>query len=186
MKKKIILCDVDLTVVDPVPDWVDWLNTLTGTNKKLPSSGEISYDLGSYWREELEEIGEDGLGFWRQENLYDNLIPDKSAIKHLTALNDNGHEIRFVSHIKGNHHKSKYNFLKRWFPLMTGFAATKEKWMLYGDILIDDRLNHLASMPSHVLKIQKYTRYSQMRLDNMPPIYANKHWNEIYDIITNY
>lgn len=82
---------------------------------------------------------EDPLDFWRDENLYDNLVPMEGAVEKLEQLSKY-FGIVFVSRLKGNHHKSKVYFTKKWFPFQTGFVGSHEKWILNDSLvaMIDD------------------------------------------------
>jgi 5'(3')-deoxyribonucleotidase len=87
---------------------------------------------------------EDPLDFWRDENLYDNLVPMESAVEKLEQLSKY-FGIVFVSRLKGNHHRSKVYFLKKHFPFMTGFVGTHEKWLLNESLvaMVDDLEDNL-------------------------------------------
>lgn len=87
---------------------------------------------------------EDPLDFWRDESLYDNLVPMEGAVKKLEQLSKY-FSIVFVSRLKGNHHRSKVYFLKKHFPFMTGFVGTHEKYLLNDSLvaMIDDLEDNL-------------------------------------------
>ncbi len=196
MSKKIILCDVDLTVVDPIPLWWRWLQIQYGfildfgyiagrarlNNEKLPYDVSVLFG-DAHKNRGGEELKLDPSDFWRNEGIYDLMIPLPGVVEALRKLSKE-YEIRFVSHCKGNHHKSKYEFLKRNFPFMSGFAATKEKYMLHADIFIDDRNDHLNKMPDTVLKLQHKSLYKQD--EDLTCGYKDCNWEQIYTIITNY
>jgi 5'(3')-deoxyribonucleotidase len=92
---------------------------------------------------------EDPLDFWRDENLYDNLVPMESAVEKLEQLSKY-FGIVFVSRLKGNHHRSKVYFLKKYFPFMTGFVGTHEKWILNDSLvaMVDDLEDNLSKFDS--------------------------------------
>lgn len=87
---------------------------------------------------------EDPLDFWRDENLYDNLVPMDGAVEKLEQLSKY-FGIVFVSRLKGNHHRSKVYFLKEHFPFMTGFIGTHEKYLLNDSLvaMVDDLEDNL-------------------------------------------
>lgn len=160
----VIAVDVDLTVVDMAPFWWSWLQEQTECDRPYPHFGhigEIDYDLSNYFKEELEEKGIDGHDYWRQKNIYDGKVPIPGSRETLCRLFLRGHDIIFVSQLKGDHHKSKVEFLKRHFPYMKAFVGTKEKWAVRCDVLIDDRESHLASMPDDVILVKYNTPYTQ-------------------------
>lgn len=118
---KILSCDVDDVVVSP--PWKEWI-------EKHPN--------------------QDRLDFWRAEDLYDNLFPIESSIIKLAELSDH-FKIVFTSKLKGMHHRSKVMFLKKYFPFMTGFIGTHEKWILNDSVVahIDDKLQMLQGFDLH-------------------------------------
>ena len=130
MKK--ILVDVDLTVVESDLAWLKYCQALYtkhyGKVKLIDwnsqGKGKINYDLGTYF----EELGDKVYGFWSQDNLYDELVPMKNSVEVLKGLHDTGEwEILFASYCKKGHFGCKYDWLKKHFPFMDGFFATKEK-----------------------------------------------------------
>lgn len=92
---------------------------------------------------------EDPLDFWRDENLYDNLVPMEGAVEKLEQLSKY-FGIVFVSRLKGNHHRSKVYFLKKHFPFMTGFIGTHEKYLLNDSLvaMVDDLEDNLVKFDS--------------------------------------
>lgn len=88
---------------------------------------------------------EDPLDFWRDENLYDNLVPMEDTVEKLEQLSKY-FGIVFVSRLKGNHHRSKVYFLKKHFPFMTGFIGTHEKYLLNDSLvaMVDDLEDNLT------------------------------------------
>lgn len=93
---------------------------------------------------------EDPLDFWRDENLYDNLVPMEGAVEKLEQLSKY-FGIVFVSRLKGNHHRSKVYFLKEHFPSMTGFIGTHEKYLLNDSLvaMVDDLEDNLSKFEAH-------------------------------------
>ena len=93
---------------------------------------------------------EDPLDFWRDENLYDNLVPMEGAVDKLEQLSKY-FGIVFVSRLKGNHHRSKVYFLKEHFPFMTGFVGSHEKWILNESLvaMVDDLPDNLKGFDPH-------------------------------------
>lgn len=101
------------------------------------------------WQNAQDELYEhDPLDYWRSSTLYDNLQPMHGAVETLEALSEH-FDIVFVSRLKGDHHRSKVYFLKKWFPFMKGFVGTHEKWLLADSFcaLIDDDWNNLSKFP---------------------------------------
>jgi len=153
--KKRILVDVDLTVVDLSRTWWRWLELQTKVEKEYPERGLVDYDLSTYFPQTT-----DPMDFWRNEGLYDMGVPIKGSVEALRDLSEE-YNIFFASHCKGNHFRSKYRFLDRYFPFMEGFAATKEKYAVSCDIAIDDRNVFLNSLPAETPKLRFETGFRQ-------------------------
>ena len=177
VNNRTILVDVDLTVVDSGTPWVDWLNQAAGTFiHPNPESGAIDYDLSVYWKDYLQEYDIDPYEYWRSESLYDDLEPLEGAVGCLEGFAIAGWNVVFVSALKGNHHKSKYHFLKRNFPFMAGFIGTREKQFVKGDVIIDDRNKFLNVMPEGIHRILFETPYTQDEDLNYPTA-SISNWN---------
>lgn len=153
----IVGIDVDLTLVSTDEEWAEYLDSrYMNLGLDLPDfpDNNIDYNLGSYYPEL-----KDPYTFWRMEDVYDNLTPLPYAEEVINDLCER-HEVVFVSTIKGNHHKSKYNFLKRHFPKMSGFVATKEKQYVPCNVFIDDR-NDVLNKVKAEHRIKMITPYTQ-------------------------
>lgn len=144
----IAVIDVDLTVFPSDKHWWDWMFVKMGyMPEDFPNTTHrlLDYNLANEVRDmgytEITKIN--SLDFWRQENVYDDMEPLEGSVEALRALHEQGWEIVFVSALKGNHHKSKYNALKKHFPFMDGLVGTKEKQYVRCDLAVDDRLSYL-------------------------------------------
>jgi 5'(3')-deoxyribonucleotidase len=154
--RRIVAVDVDQTIVDTAYPWWQWLENISG--KGLPYDVVSStYDFTKMYETELREMGIDGLDYWRQKNLYDDLEPLPYAVEALELVSKIG-DVIFVSVLKGDHHKSKYYFLKKHFPFMQGLIGTKEKRFVHCDMAIDDRNENLD-------QFRKYNNCEIVRFD---------------------
>lgn len=182
--------DVDNTIIHHhIDDYWDWLHSITeykSTAKfSLLDYQNPEYAIHKYFQEELNKRGLDGLEWWRNENLYDIYSPSMESIKYLNELRKRGHEIIFISQIKGNHHKSKYNFVERNFPYLKGFIATKEKELVDVDVMIDDRnrvLNRFNGKKTLLLRM--YTPYTQEEILSQGTLVED--FKQAYEEIKNY
>lgn len=184
---KRILVDADLTVCPTDKAWWHWLNVMTNNYKEMPPEPNdahipwIDYNLATYFKEELDSLGMDGLDFFRGDSVYDLLYPIKGSVEVLKELSEQGYEIVFCSALKGRHSKSKYYFLQRYFPFMTGVVFTKEKFLLQCDYIIDDRnefLNMFAG--TDTTRIKMWTPYKQnVELENPEKTYCAGGWNDV-------
>jgi 5'(3')-deoxyribonucleotidase len=159
---KVAAIDCDQTVVDSAYPWYEWLELKTKAGyeyRDVCSTYNFSDVYAEIWRD--KEISGHPYDFWRGKNIYDNLYPLPGSVEALAALKERGWDIVFVSTIKGDHHKSKYNFLKKHFPFMDGFIATKEKGYVNARLVIDDRNSCLNLFGEDVIKIKKVTPFDQ-------------------------
>jgi 5'(3')-deoxyribonucleotidase len=124
------------------------------------------------------------MDFWRNEGVYDWVDPVNGSLDALMEIKRViGCDIIAVSHCKGNHFKSKWQFLKRNFGnTIDGFIATKEKYYVACDILIDDRNSYLNKMPDGIGCIRFDTCYTQ---DEEPTrlMKVCKDWEEITEYL---
>lgn len=169
--------DVDLTVVDTGREWFNFLRSISSMEvptyeELLNTNGNLPYSMADTFK---DLNSQKCLDYWRNEHVYDNLKPIKDSVEVLEDLKlSKGYEIVFVSTIKGNHHKSKYYFLKRHFPFMDGFIATKEKEYAKVDMMVDDRLNVLERMDKGVIAVQYVTPFTQT--STFKPAYSFDAW----------
>lgn len=185
----ILIVDVDLTVCDPIPLWAQWLEEhseegdyplswVRDLTTAEAGRGKINYDITSYW-EGLLKPGVDPFDFWRDKHLYDRIEPFPEAVECLQQMYDAGMTIRFATHVKGSHYFSKVEFLKKHFPYLDAIVATKEKWAIAGDALVDDRVNNLTctAFQHKILFPSPYTQTQEPTED----IYHPSDWWGIRD-----
>ena len=166
-KLKCIAIDVDLVLVDVIPKWHTYLQSLCLSYdavryKKDLQRERVDYNITHYY--ELP-VGVDGMDFWRQDDLYDDATPIKHAVAGVEEIYTRGHDIVFVSMCYHEHTKSKINFLRRSFPFIHNddfhFISTKSKGMVRCDVLVDDRAMFLNKMSDKTLCIKFHTPYLQ-------------------------
>ena len=71
--------------------------------------------------------------------------PMDGSVDVLSTLSEQ-YNIVFASHVEGEHGKSKVDFLKKYFPFMSGYAATRQKNTIRSAYNIDDRVIHLENL----------------------------------------
>lgn len=155
--------DLDLTVYASDWEWMEWLRNVSGElhNPLFTHSSEINYDLSKYYTMPHEKVN--GYDFWRNPYLYYGMPLILGAKQAIDGLHILGHDIYFISSIKGAHARSKYYQTKHHFPYMKGCSLTKEKGVFgeFLDVFIDDRNSNLNQMPEHVKLIKMNTPYTQ-------------------------
>ena len=176
--------DVDLTLVDTGFEWWEWcvvrlaevepyyieIPSVRSMYEDLGLTGKCSYNLGDEFLNFKETTGKDIFSFWKQEDLYDNLLPLAHSISVMNKLVKAGHDIVFISHCHGGHFSSKVKWLKKYFPFADiggkgGFIATKEKHLVNVDVIIDDRVENLLRFGKEVIKIYVDTIYQDSLFD---------------------
>ena len=147
----ILLFDVDGTVVNTPELWLNWISSKT--QYKFPIEKMNYYES---FDEQIKTISTniDLYDFWRQIDLYDNLVPYKKAIDTYEDYKSRDNKILFVSHsnIFPEHIRSKKAFLRKYFPDHDGFISTDKKEMVKGDVLVDDCPHHLLKYKEHNIK----------------------------------
>lgn len=170
-----IICDVDCTIIDPVFGVNGWYMYLQ-RNTSAPYSSEeiqreidknngvVEYDLGKYFPDIPRS---ESFAFWQDSKLYQKLKPYEDAVEVLTKLGQK-HKIVFVSYCKQFHQKSKYQMLHDTFKINLpegnfAFLATREKWAVSGDVIIDDRHEFLNQFKGRkdCLKVKFNTPFTQ-------------------------
>lgn len=144
--RKIVAVDVDLTVVDTLNPWLEWVHRYTYDEKVKNESGQ--YDLVPEMKELLKRADNqhiDPFEFWRDARLYDDLQPLSWSVLGLYGLHTRGYGVVFVSSCVPEHMCSKERFLRKWFPFHNGFIATHDKHLVDYDVLIDDKLEHIIN-----------------------------------------
>lgn len=160
--------DVDLTTVESDVAWWNWLLNMCFikdeyldcwvVNHSLHDfiqnlldirNEQISYNLAKYFEKPIND-NVDPMDFWRNEGAYDTVRVRADAQQYITQLINDGHEIVFITHNKGNGSRSKYNLLARKFDKWNfAYVVTKEKYLVDVDVLIDDRHEFCNQMLHH-------------------------------------
>lgn len=148
--------DIDGTVCDTSTSlWFSYLyqryEPIAEKVIEMMAAGQYPYNVSELF---VIPEGCDPLAFWKDPNLYEGLTPIKGSVEYLKKLSDEGNEIIFISQGKGFHFKSKYYFVKKWFPFNNGVLLTKEKYHVNVDVMIDDSIHVLNSMPKDVTTIK--------------------------------
>lgn len=141
--KKVVACDVDLTVVDSLTSWYDWLRQYSDEPVLNVSR---SYDLRPEMRAILDRAGRpdiDPMTYWENDDLYDAMEPIVGSVEALKNIVDDGNELIFVSSCFPEHEESKVAFLETFFPFASAFISTHDKHFVAYDVLIDDKLEHM-------------------------------------------
>jgi 5'(3')-deoxyribonucleotidase len=166
---KVLVIDIDCTLVDTGASWNSWIAEQLQVEEKPIVEG-CPYDLRDLYAEDLAErscVDRDALMmYWSIPTLYSELEPFSGAVRALEEVAREGIHIVFASHTKKGHFSSKVKWCKEWFPFVRfgdngGFAALQEKHYLKADWVIDDRNAVLNKFPEEVVRIRIDTPYTQ-------------------------
>ena len=179
---QIALIDCDEVLVYSGMRWLDWLNLKTDQNKTLIDVN-FSYQLDDHFRDDMTE---DPFSFWHCDKLYDNMVAIHNAKAGLLALIDAGFKIYIVTYCVGNHFSSKCRFIKKNFSgLYEDIIATKSKFMIKGDLIIDDRNEYLSKFcGEETFRVRMKSPFKQT-VDFVPDL-EMRNWDDIYKVIKEF
>tara|TARA_B100001105_G_scaffold148940_1_gene119443 strand:- start:10819 stop:11403 length:585 start_codon:yes stop_codon:yes gene_type:complete len=181
---KTIIIDIDNTILCPMDKWIAWSaeNSNSCDERRYLKdcvTGNVDYNFSNYF--DLHE-GVDGLDFFRQEDLYDDIELLPNAKHVITSLSEEN-TILFVSFSKSWHLKSKFSIIKRNFPWVIegergAFISCKHKHHVPSDIFIDDRALLCNKHPAK-LKICMNTPFTQEEKLDENNVTRVDNWSEI-------
>lgn len=183
--KQTIVCDIDNVVVDSGNLFAEWLlmSEVYLHACKVSSVDPYENAYTKYNPAKELNISDEKKGilfnWWKSDTLYDNLNPIEGSVDTLNELSKK-YNIVFASHIEGNHGKSKVEFIKKWFPMTSAFAATRQKNMVKSVVNIDDRVEHLINLSKDSLPILYKTTW-----DNPEHSLEPQTWETISYFIKN-
>ena len=165
----LIAVDVDLTVTDTLSPWLMQFQLMTG---RRVLNLDHNYSLEPEMLRIMADVGlsindYDPMELWDRSDLYDSAKPLPLCQNTLHQLNQEGHDIVFVSSCIAGHIDSKKRFLDRYFPYSAGFIDTVDKHWVNYDVLIDDRIKHMALGQKHRPNA-KHIMFTGVREDGMP------------------
>jgi len=172
--KKIVLVDVDETVVCNYSEWKEWYKEETGA--------EIDFNNNETVQEALLTHRVDPLGFWKQRDLYDGREPIDKSLEVITKYKDK-FDFVFCSNCFSQHMDSKTKFLRKYFGNLP-FISTSAKEYVKCDIVIDDRhayIDSIISKQPNVVGIQVKAPYNR---EHKGVHYFD--WDEIDSFLSNY
>lgn len=180
-RKRVIAVDVDGVIVDSPQLWFKYLlrNYRLKYHTDWFGKDTLPYDLTKLF---VIPKGDSGYEWWQSSDLYDYMGARADAKDWIRKLKDDGHKIIFVSHAIGNHHSSKENFIKKWFPYNDGVILTSNKEYVDCDYLIDDCYKNLNVMNSKVKCIKfRLDWKEEEEPNNKFPVAYN--WECVYNFI---
>lgn len=179
MKEFTILVDVDDVLLDTLYWWVDALNIKYGTsvNPLTITDWEISTAFPTLSRDEIYSPLFD-CDFWKY------VKPKPDAPYYLKRLIDDGYKIIIVTNTYKETAEFKFNnALFPNFPYLRNadIVLTDKKYLVKGDILIDDYLKNLVSSNWHPIMFD--APHNRKYNCDMFGIYRAKSWEDIYNYV---
>lgn len=181
MKKLRILIDLDDTMEDFLPRWIQSVNYKYGKNATLDDV--TSWHMNSVYPDLEEEELMDPL---LEIEFWNGIKAKDGAQEYIRRLIDDGHHINVVtsSHYATLDTKMDYMFF-RLFPFLTwsSVIVTSDKGRIKGDVLIDDNPDFMKDFTGLKLLMDAPHNKNRTGLSQMTRVY---NWPEIYDIVTSY
>jgi len=182
--KMTILVDMDDTIEELLPVWVEYLNEKHGLYVDFNSVDQ--WDLGAFFSKYgLTE--DEVLGVLEKEELWERVRPKEGAAEYLKQLMLDGHDVFIVT---SSHYKTLVPKMElvlfRYFPFLSwdNVIVTKHKHLIEGDILVDDAIhNHESGAHLGVLMDAPHNRGKELPHKYMVQA-AN--WEEVYREICLY
>jgi 5'(3')-deoxyribonucleotidase len=148
MTKFVILCDLDDIVVSLLDKWLDdynWDHTDTLGVKDIHNFDMSKVVKKSCGKKIYNYINEDGY--------FTKLKPIDGAIESLKILHREGHEIIIVSSPSASpeSYRDKIIWCDKYLPFISreNIILTKKKYLIKGDILIDDSTENIRLYRKH-------------------------------------
>lgn len=139
--KNRILIDIDDTIIDLLPTWVEVLNKKAFTNVKYEDIE--AWDITKYFptltREQIFEP-------LQTYNFWINVKPKADAVEYVKKLFDEGYELYLCTSTDYRNVKAKYEcVIMKYFPYLKweNVIVAHNKSMLKADFLIDDAVHNL-------------------------------------------
>lgn len=182
-----ILVDMDGVMCNTLPSWFEVINKEYGLDKKPEDLTE--WELTSVYPDIRPEKLVSYLaepGFFRHLPVLDNC----QAV--LQTFVEQGHDVVIVTARNYSFEDSR-NWIKDHFPFLERDALIycKRKYLVNGDILIDDKLQNIDEFAANgdvenlgILYESNYTKGIDFSC-NERKIKA-KNWKEVYDLVTDY
>ena len=178
--KSTVLTDMDDTMEDLLPAWIDILNRKAGTN--VQPSEVTDWHIPSFFpglpKQEIFNVLE-------TEELWKNVKPKEGAPEYIKRLMDDGHKVFVVttSGYKTIVPKMEHVLFK-YFPFLgwDNVIITSEKSRVHGDVLIDDGVHNLETgLYEKLLMDAPHNRlFDEKKIGAIRVM----NWEQVYDTVT--
>lgn len=191
MKKLNILCDMDDIIVDLLSNWLKQYNKDFRDNISVEEIWD--FDL---WKCVKPSCGKKIYDYIQKRRFFFDLPAHKGAIETVKKLHDDGHDITIVSSPAeaAVSYQDKVAWLKLRMPFLKvdDIILGRKKYLIKGDILIDDSPKNITAYRKHWPKAHILTVAYPYNQDCEPLVnlYARdykrmeKAWRDIYKYIS--
>lgn len=116
--------------------------------------------------------------------IYDQVTPIHGSQNALRKLVNDGHEVYFASDVIPSTYEAKVAWLNHYFPFIDNahICAIKHKWLLNGDVLIEDNLDNLLAKP-YMHRVCIDHLWNRDVNDWARDIYRVQDWDNMLDVI---
>lgn len=171
----LIMCDIDDTIANLQEVVVNIFNKRYNTEYTVDDFH--SFDIMDVLPvEEATKF----KSIYGESGVYDLVKPMAGSQEGLRKLINDGHQVYLASNIVPETHSEKVAFVQRYFPFIdpSRIIAIKDKWLLRGDIFIEDNLDNLLAKPYYE-RILINKPWNQWDKDWVYGIYRCNTWNEV-------
>jgi 5'(3')-deoxyribonucleotidase len=181
----IIAVDVDDTVAELVPAWLEIYNKTYKDNIK-PEDIK-SWDISSYCHKCSKSTF---YGIINNQEFYNNVRATKGALDGVNRLRKMGHRVIFVTNAMNGHAGAKLRWLQEHYFLPEDDSAKKDyietadKSLVNADLIIDDNMEYINAFYRNNKKAIVFTRpWNNISLTYMGTMRA-ENWEEVTNLLT--
>jgi 5'(3')-deoxyribonucleotidase len=183
MKQLTILTDMDDTIEDLTPPWVEYINRKHGT--PVTPEDITGWTMSDHFPTLTEEEVYAPL---LTDELWKEVKPKPGALGYLLKLKEDGHKLYIVTSCPFGSVNPKmrwvfYGYLSTIFD-WKDVVITSQKHLVKGDVLIDDGLhNHTARRPLSILMDAPHNRGFKC---NRKRMVRAKTWEDVYSAVCEF
>lgn len=173
-----ILIDIDDTIADLMGGWLHLYNE--DFNDDVMPDDIKSWAVHEYIH---SKIGEGVYNYLIRPDLYDYVVPISGALENIVKIRKMGNRIIFVTStvVGANGHKLEWlynhDFLNRGKRVEPDYVELHDKYLLKGDILIDDKPENIIEFEKHTGPGLLFDRPHNQGYDELARVHT---WEQIY------
>jgi 5'(3')-deoxyribonucleotidase len=175
--KKIIAVDMDDTLQDFIPHWINAYNKKY--NDKLHHSQITEWDVTKFIK---PECGVKIYELLNEPNFFANMTPKESS-QEVTKWLSEYYDIYIVTNSHYKTYDEKIKWVMKHYPHLKiedgKFITLKNKYLFKADYLIDDGAHNIESFPNTSLLINMPHNQNYVNEDKTKRVYRVNNWSEI-------